>query len=157
MHSATYTSDSDYTSIYLTDSGFYWRPANESYDKVDIFSTKNERNFAAALISHCNPSNGRTEYIQELKRFIDVKVYGKCGLSCSKTESCNEMIGKHYKFYLAFENTVCRDYITEKLFKMLRYDIIPVVLGAGDGTNRVGYHVIVFYTIRLIYNQNMIV
>ncbi len=31
------------------------------------------------------------------------------------------------KFFLAFENSNCSDYITEKLWRSLSYDIIPVV------------------------------
>ena len=36
-----------------------------------------------------------------------------------------------YKFYLAFENHNCQDYITEKFFNVIRRgDIVPVVMGA---------------------------
>ena len=37
---------------------------------------------------------------------------------------------KEYKFYLAFENTFCKDYHTEKLYSALRtQDVIPIVMG----------------------------
>jgi len=130
--SATYTSDSDYTSLYLTDSGLYWTLTNENYDQIDVYSTKDSNHFAAALISNCNSKNLRDEYIRELNSFVNVTTYGACGLKCPVGLNCNEMIGKKYKFYLAFENSMCRDYITEKFFNMLRYDIIPVVYGAGN-------------------------
>jgi len=32
----------------------------------------------------------------------------------------------------SFENSFCRDYVTEKFFKVLEYDIVPVVLGKGN-------------------------
>ena len=35
-----------------------------------------------------------------------------------------------YKFYFAFENSLCDDYITEKFFNMLKHNIVPVVLGS---------------------------
>ena len=32
------------------------------------------------------------------------------------------------QFYLSLENSLCRDYITEKFWKVLPYNVIPVVL-----------------------------
>lgn len=36
-----------------------------------------------------------------------------------------------YKFYLAFENFVCDDYVTEKFIRMV-YFVVPIVLRASD-------------------------
>jgi hypothetical protein len=132
--SATYTSDSDYTSLYFTDSGLYWTLSNENSVQTDVYSTKDANHFAAALISNCNSTNQREDYIRELSRFVNVTIFGRCGSKCL---DCKEMIVKKYKFYLAFENSICRDYITEKFFNMLRYDIIPVVFGNGNYTRYV--------------------
>ena len=39
---------------------------------------------------------------------------------------------KTYKFYLAFENSNCRDYVTEKLFmNALQNGVVPIVMGAS--------------------------
>lgn len=41
------------------------------------------------------------------------------------------MLDRDYKFYLAFENSNCRDYITEKFFvNGLSRDVVPIVMGA---------------------------
>ena len=37
-----------------------------------------------------------------------------------------------YKFYLAFENSFCVDYVTEKFFRTLELDIVPVVMGGAN-------------------------
>ncbi|RXG58179.1 Alpha-(1,3)-fucosyltransferase C [Armadillidium vulgare] len=62
-----------------------------------------------------------------------VDIYGRCGpLNCSHSEDCYETFEKEYKFYFSFENSICHDYITEKLFNVLGYYMVPVVFGAGD-------------------------
>ena len=42
------------------------------------------------------------------------------------------MLDTDYKFYLAFENSNCVDYITEKFFvNGLKHNILPIVMGAS--------------------------
>ncbi|XP_030838481.1 glycoprotein 3-alpha-L-fucosyltransferase A-like [Strongylocentrotus purpuratus] len=59
-------------------------------------------------------------------------MYGKCGTKdCPRDERCNRSIRKH-KFYLALENSPCRDYISEKLWRnALLNNLVPVVYGAS--------------------------
>jgi len=49
----------------------------------------------------------------------------------SKTAQCFEMLNQKYKFYLAFENSNCRDYITEKFFINSLGRAVPIVMGAS--------------------------
>ena len=42
---------------------------------------------------------------------------------------CYGMLNSTYLFYLSFENSLCQDYVTEKLFKILEMDVVPVVRG----------------------------
>lgn len=37
-----------------------------------------------------------------------------------------------YKFYLSFENTLCDDYVTEKLFAPIRQFVIPIAFGGAN-------------------------
>ncbi|XP_038058252.1 glycoprotein 3-alpha-L-fucosyltransferase A-like isoform X2 [Patiria miniata] len=75
----------------------------------------------------------RMEFIEELGRHLPLDTYGKCGkLTCLPRLStkCVNLIGT-YKFYLALENSECRDYITEKFWvSCLLNGVVPVVYGA---------------------------
>ena len=35
-------------------------------------------------------------------------------------------------FYLAFENSKCDDYVTEKFFATSKMDIVPIVMGGSN-------------------------
>ena len=87
------------------------------------------------VVSHCKASSQRDVYAHELAKHIDVDIYGYCGfLKCSRDlrQECLTMFRDTYKFYLSFENRICKDYITEKFFHPLHNELIPVVLGGGD-------------------------
>jgi hypothetical protein len=47
---------------------------------------------------------------------------------------CRGHIASQFKFFFAFENALCNEYITEKFFRTLNFDIVPVVLGLGNYT-----------------------
>lgn len=42
------------------------------------------------------------------------------------------MLTDEYRFYFALENSLCRDYITEKMYNSMDSYIIPVVFGGAD-------------------------
>ncbi|GFO26152.1 alpha-(1,3)-fucosyltransferase c-like [Plakobranchus ocellatus] len=94
------------------------------------------------LINQCNRPSRRMEYVQRMRRAVDVHIYGRCGnLTCGgngyemgeKKKDCLNLLSRNYKFYLAFENTFCRDYVSEKFFNMFEdVDVIPVVRGGAD-------------------------
>lgn len=133
---ATYTKESDFKNLYWTNSGLYWKDSNltsyekNKYDKRDIYSTKND--FSVSLISNCGDyAKFRIDYMLELKKYINLDIYGGCGIKCPVKE-CREHLSKKYKFFFVFENSYCRDYITEKFFDTFKYDVIPVVFGGGD-------------------------
>ena len=87
------------------------------------------------LVTNCHLTMGRELYVDELKKHIDVDVIGGCGrlVNCSRDRfydiSCVSKLLSRYKFYLAFENSFCEGYYTEKANKALWADIIPVVMG----------------------------
>ena len=58
-------------------------------------------------------------------------VIGRCGDDlCARDSDCERRVHSEYKFYLSFENAMCRDYVTEKFFGVMEKDaVLPVVLG----------------------------
>lgn len=99
----------------------------------------------AWFVSHCPTQSRREDYVAELRKYIDVDIYGACGdLECGKptfskelTEEndCDERMlhgNNSYKFYLSFENSLCPEYVTEKLYKIMDLDVVPVVMGAAN-------------------------
>lgn len=128
----TYRRDSDIVQRDLY--GLTVRKKTSSRIFTDYGFKKNSK-LVAWFVSNCNSSNKREDYVTQLSRFVPIDVYGQCGnLTCGDKESsnCFDMLKRDYKFYLAFENSFCPDYVTEKLFKPLYYDTVPIVMGAVD-------------------------
>ncbi|XP_042242965.1 3-galactosyl-N-acetylglucosaminide 4-alpha-L-fucosyltransferase FUT3-like isoform X2 [Homarus americanus] len=110
----------------------------------ELHQINNTQKLAVAFISNCKDKSGRLEYIEALKKYAPIDVYGKCGeLKCGHSlftnegyridlEPCMKYAGHHYLFFLAFENALCKDYVSEKLYNLLYYPMVPVVLGGAD-------------------------
>ena len=87
----------------------------------------------AWIVSNCVTGSHRESYVSELSKYIQVDIYGQCTKrSCGNYQDCLEFIEQNYMFYLAFENSFCEDYVTEKLWQWLRKDIVPVVMGQAN-------------------------
>ncbi|VDD78257.1 unnamed protein product [Mesocestoides corti] len=85
----------------------------------------------AWLVSNMYAVNQRKLFVAKLRRWVAVDIYGYRRLACPEP-NCLEQLGKRYKFYLAIENSNCRAYITEKLFKnALRHNMVPIVMGGS--------------------------
>lgn len=101
---------------------------------------KNKNEAAAWLVSHCNTTSKREEFIEKLKACLgkynlSVGVKGRCVEPNPETppcnswnEFCNSWIQSHY-FYLAFENSFNEDYVTEKVLTATKNFAIPIVFG----------------------------
>ena len=93
------------------------------------------------FVSHCGTPSGREKYVKILRDYIGVDIYGKCGRNkCGRVKNvevkysvdedpCFTMVNSRYKFYISFENSICKDYITEKTYNALKLNTIPIVLG----------------------------
>ncbi|VDM93178.1 unnamed protein product, partial [Onchocerca ochengi] len=84
----------------------------------------------AWFVSNCKTESQREVYVNYLKKYLTVDIFGICGdFYCAYNATCEKQLDTVYYFYLAFENSICDDYITEKLWKHgYGHDIIPIVL-----------------------------
>ena len=102
---------------------------------ADILPTQmpKKKKLVAWMVSKCETYSKRENYVKELQKYIEVDIYGHCGpLKCAKHDNaCLDMLENDYKFYLSFENTICDGYVTEKLFKILSLNLVPVTFGGG--------------------------
>ncbi len=78
----------------------------------------------------------RQAYMRELMRYIQVDSYGKfmrnARLPEDRGRSSKLECIAGYKFTLAFENSIARDYVTEKFYDPLVAGSVPVYLGAPN-------------------------
>ena len=128
----TFRTDSDIVKMYSDGLGT-WPSDQEEMELRTKFKEKNK--FAVWFVSHCKTYSKREDYVKQLKEFVDVDVIGLCGRKkCPKRhkKKCLNMLTYQYKFYLAFENSLCRDYVTEKFYNALAHYIVPVVYGGVD-------------------------
>ncbi|XP_029457601.1 alpha-(1,3)-fucosyltransferase 10 isoform X2 [Rhinatrema bivittatum] len=110
---------------------------------VPLQKKNNLRHRLASLAyvqSDCDPPSDRDSYVRELMNYIEVDSYGECLHNKDLPEQLKNPatmdnskfhhILAQYKFILAFENAVCNDYITEKIWRPLKLGVIPVYYGS---------------------------
>lgn len=129
----THRRDSDIFSPY----GSFMKVPRNSTQQLSPLKWESKDRMVAWFVSHCKTASKREAYVKQLERFVDVHVYGGCGQHIcdrSQEQTCLAELENHYKFYLAFENSWCNDYITEKPFKMYWNNLytIPITRGIGD-------------------------
>lgn len=135
----SYRSDSDIYTPYAEKIELSKEMSYESssdYLNSNLFKSKTKK--VAWFVSNCDTCSNREEFVTALQEFIPVDVYGSCGpLKCRDRSFCYQMLEADHKFYLSFENSMCKEYVTEKVFNLLKYHIIPVVLGPSDDYKKI--------------------
>ena len=66
----------------------------------------------AQFVTNCKTNSRREKVISKLSKLINIDIYGGCGpLKCNKKPkdySCYDAMNQTYKFYLSFENSLCK-------------------------------------------------
>ena len=75
------------------------------------------------------------KYVRELANHLQIDIFSAHdieGLSVAGEHITINHLRDNYKFFLAFEEALCKDYITEKVWKSFEADVVPIVLGAAN-------------------------
>ena len=112
------------------------------YGSVLTAAAFNKTKLVAWFVRNCKSSSKREAYVRKLQKYIAVDIYGACGpLKCPRRlhqyTECEELLNSTYKFYLSFENAVCKDWVTEKFFQRVFAYVVPVVLRRADYLDKV--------------------
>ncbi|XP_070706810.1 alpha-(1,3)-fucosyltransferase 7 [Pempheris klunzingeri] len=92
----------------------------------------NKTSLVCWVVSNYKTQHKRSQVYNELRATVPVEVYGR-GTKPLPSRALLPTISRCY-FYLAFENSVGKDYITEKLWKnAYQGGAVPVVLGPPVG------------------------
>ncbi|KAM5146526.1 alpha-(1,3)-fucosyltransferase 7 [Mantella aurantiaca] len=93
------------------------------------FNTSLKMGLLTWAVSNYHHTQERATFFKEFSRYLNVDVYGKAS-NKSLCSSCLLPTISRYYFYLALENSVHKDYITEKLWRnSFLAGAVPVVLG----------------------------
>lgn len=88
------------------------------------------------VASNARAASGRDAYVADLMRHVAVDVYGRTldGRAIPDDDGPPAKLRTiaRYRFTLAFENSIARDYVTEKFFHALCAGSVPIVLGAPN-------------------------
>lgn len=123
----TYRRDADITIPY----GEIQAKASEEHLVEDIPLNKNL--LACWVVSNYRSQHKRSQVYKELSAVVPVEVYGRWTKKPLPSRALLSTISGCY-FYLAFENSLGKDYITEKLWRnAFQGGAVPVVMGAPLG------------------------
>ncbi|VDK47458.1 unnamed protein product [Anisakis simplex] len=115
------------------------KPIQIDYDKI----WRDKKRMVVWLVSNCGHANGRLILGRALQKSgLELDIFGACGQhktpnDCDgvkkQSDQCVAELFMPYMFALSFENSLCKDYITEKFFEVLqkRY-AIPIVMRRKD-------------------------
>lgn len=103
-------------------------------DEQGVLAAPNRSCLVSWVVSKYQPHQARAIFYQSLKKYISIEVYGKWNKKPLSKRKLLPTIAKCL-FYLSFENSQAKDYITEKFWRnAFQAGAIPVALGPSRAT-----------------------
>ena len=108
----------------------------EEFRRRTLEQLKNKKS-VVWLVSNCYPTSERQYYVKELQKHLQIDIFGGCGKPHNfgnTREGAMENMAKEYKFYMAFENAICKENETPEKFwlTMTQEAFVPIVLGGAN-------------------------
>jgi hypothetical protein len=115
----TYRRDSDIVMYY--DALFPIKSNDSNLDQHIIYTWQqvtdtvaNKTKMALQFVSNCATNSMRESYVQQLiAAGLELDIFGACSggsksISCPYATQCEDQFASKYRFYIAFENSICR-------------------------------------------------
>ncbi|KAK2887764.1 hypothetical protein Q8A67_015992 [Cirrhinus molitorella] len=118
------------TASYRLDSDIlvpYGRISEETGGKT-TYTVPHKNKLVCWIVSNWNSNHKRSQYYRQFKQHISIETYGRGFSKPISNEDYLDVVSS-CKFYLSFENSIHKDYITEKLYNPLKLGTVPVALG----------------------------
>ena len=115
-----------------SDVPFYMGISMKAVAKIE--SNKEAKHRGAFVSSNCGALTPRLKVAQIISEKIPIDIYGKCNPNkswpkCGEKECTKIQLLQRYKLYLAFENGINENYVTEKIHDGYRAGTLPVYFG----------------------------
>ncbi|KAK5581057.1 hypothetical protein RB653_001085 [Dictyostelium firmibasis] len=104
--------------------------------------------------SSCNPHSNRNEYVQELMKYIAIDSFGKCLNNMPTSDYLKRGSGDpferkkqfitRYRFTIVFENSICKDYVSEKVLDALVSGSVPIFMAHPSTLKYLPYKSFIF-------------
>ncbi|XP_078082794.1 alpha-(1,3)-fucosyltransferase 7 [Mustelus asterias] len=120
----------NWTMTYKADSDIFLPyGALKKNDQPSNFSIPKKSGLLTWVVSNYRRTSLRAKVHANLSKHIDIQMYGRAAGTFLPSERLLPTISR-YAFYLAFENSIHKDYITEKIWRnAFIAGSVPVVLG----------------------------
>jgi len=135
----TYRLDADVPSVYPN-----WQSYG-SFQGRPVSSADKPRSLSPLVYIASNPVARRDDYVGELMNHVSIDSLGRC---LNNTTNADFYTGpnvwqnggfddvarmlRQYKFYIAFENSISEDYVTERVLMALANGCVPIYQGAPN-------------------------